>query len=55
MKSILMKLLGKKSQAVLCVLAMFAVIANVGRASPLPAFPGAEGYGAIAVGDGRHR
>ena len=34
----------------LCTFGMLAVFVNVGRAAPLPAFPGAEGYGAIAVG-----
>ena len=29
---------------------MLAVFVNVGRAVPLPAFPEAEGYGAVAVG-----
>ena len=36
--------------SLLYTLGMLAVFVNVGRAAPLPAFPGAEGYGAIAIG-----
>ena len=34
----------------LCAFGMLAVFVSIGRAAELPAFPGAQGYGAIAVG-----
>jgi len=42
--------MGKKFKAALYTLGILVVFVNSGRTAPLPAFPGAEGYGAVAVG-----